>query len=174
MFCLALSMNDTELEQLYDTQACGLFHYFVSLTRSESDARDLLQEMFIKLAASRMDQVTNEKAWLWRMAHNLALDWWRRHRTRQDYEQRAEREQLKRFQEVADPDAGDLARWMNAAVSALPEEQRTVLQLKLFEDLTFEQVAEVQGIPLNTAASRYRYALDKIRTVLRPIYEELR
>lgn len=174
MFCLALSMNDTELEQLYDTQACGLFHYFVSLTRSESDARDLLQEMFIKLAASGMDQVTNEKAWLWRMAHNLALDWWRRHRTRQDYEQRAEREQLKRFQEVADPDAGDLVRWMNAAVSALPEEQRTVLQLKLFEDLTFEQVAEVQGIPLNTAASRYRYALDKIRTVLRPIYEELR
>ena len=53
------------------------------------------------------------------------------------------------------------------------DEQRTVAQLKLWEGLTFEEIAEAQDIPMNTAASRYRYALDKLRTLLRPIYGEL-
>ncbi len=47
------------------------------------------------------------------------------------------------------------------------------MQLKLWDGLTFEEIAEAQKIPLNTAASRYRYGLDKLRTLLRPIYEEL-
>jgi RNA polymerase sigma-70 factor (ECF subfamily) len=45
--------------------------------------------------------------------------------------------------------------------------------LKLWEGLTFEQIAEALDIPANTAASRYRYGLDKLRGLLRPIYEEL-
>jgi RNA polymerase sigma-70 factor (ECF subfamily) len=40
-------------------------------------------------------------------------------------------------------------------------------------DMTFEEIAETQGIPLNTAASRYRYAIDKLRTRLRPLYDEI-
>ena len=45
--------------------------------------------------------------------------------------------------------------------------------LKLWLDMTFEEIAETQGIPLNTAASRYRYAIDKLRTRLRPLYDEI-
>ena len=55
----------------------------------------------------------------------------------------------------------------------LPDEQRTIIQLKLWDGLTFEESAEAQGVPLNTAASRYRYGLEKLRTLLRPLYEEL-
>ena len=46
--------------------------------------------------------------------------------------------------------------------------------LKLWDGLTFEQIAAALDIPPNTAASRYRYALDKLRERLRPLYEELR
>ncbi|RYD24670.1 MAG: hypothetical protein EOP86_28320, partial [Verrucomicrobiaceae bacterium] len=51
---------------------------------------------------------------------------------------------------------------------ALPEEQRAVVHLKLWEDLTFARIAEVLGIPANTAASRYRYAMQKMRQALKP------
>ena len=62
---------------------------------------------------------------------------------------------------------------METALNELPAEQRTVAQLKLWDGLTFDEIARAQGIPLNTAASRYRYAIDKLRALLRPLYEEI-
>jgi len=59
------------------------------------------------------------------------------------------------------------------ALAELPEDQRAVVHLKLWDGLTFEQIAGALEIPLNTAASRYRYGLDKLRGRLRPLYEEL-
>ena len=70
-------------------------------------------------------------------------------------------------------DAALLARSFCEAMKTLPDAQRTILQLKLWDGLTFEEIAHAQGIPLNTAASRYRYALEKMRTLLRPLYEEM-
>jgi RNA polymerase sigma-70 factor (ECF subfamily) len=49
-----------------------------------------------------------------------------------------------------------------------------VVHLKLWDGLTFEQIAVALDIPLNTAASRYRYGLDKLRERLRPLYEEIK
>jgi RNA polymerase sigma-70 factor (ECF subfamily) len=48
-----------------------------------------------------------------------------------------------------------------------------VVHLKLWEELTFEEIAAALEIPPNTAASRYRYGLDKLRERLRPLYEEI-
>ncbi|HEY0548818.1 MAG TPA: sigma factor-like helix-turn-helix DNA-binding protein, partial [Verrucomicrobiae bacterium] len=56
----------------------------------------------------------------------------------------------------------------------LPTEQRAVAHLKLWEGLTFEVIAETLGISPNTAASRYRYAIDKLRERLRPLYDEIK
>ena len=47
------------------------------------------------------------------------------------------------------------------------------MHLKLWEDFTFAEIANALDIPPNTAASRYRYGIDKLQTLLRPIYEEL-
>ena len=49
-----------------------------------------------------------------------------------------------------------------------------MVHLKLWDGLTFEQIADALDIPLNTAASRYRYGLDKLREHLRPLYEEIK
>jgi RNA polymerase sigma-70 factor, ECF subfamily len=163
-----------ELERLYDAHASGLFHYLVTFTKTEADARDLLQDLFIKLA--RLDELSalqNEKAFIFRLAHNIAVDWLRRRKVRWDSEERLIRELDGRTQVAQDPDTGVLARHFATAMQSLPDEQRTVVQLKLWDGLTFEEIAQAQNIPLNTAASRYRYALDKLRALLRPIYEEL-
>jgi RNA polymerase sigma-70 factor (ECF subfamily) len=97
----------------------------------------------------------------------------RRRKTRWDSEERLLREVEDGLQTLPDPDALALARCFAQAMKSLPAEQRTIVQLKLWDGLTFEEIAEAQKIPLNTAASRYRYGLDKLRTLLRPIYEEL-
>ena len=56
----------------------------------------------------------------------------------------------------------------------MPPDQRAVVHLKLWERLTFEQIAAALDISQNTAASRYRYGLDKLRHRLRPLYEEMK
>lgn len=166
-------MKDHELERLYDAHASGLFHYLVNFTKTEADARDLLQELFIRLARGVKMDLQSEKAFLFRLAHNLAIDWLRRRKVRWDSEECLLAELDGAGRRDADPDAALLARGFADAMKTLPDEQRTVVQLKLWDGLTFEEIAETQGIPLNTAASRYRYALEKLRTLLRPLYEEL-
>jgi len=167
-------MNDRELERLYDAHASGLFHYLVTFTKTEADTRDLLQELFIKLARSNSAEVLqSEKAFIYRLAHNLAIDWLRRRKVRWDSEERLMRELDDGHQSTPDPDAALLMKSFAGAMQTLPDEQRTIVQLKLWDGLTFEEISQAQGIPLNTAASRYRYALEKLRTHLRPLYEEL-
>lgn len=160
------------LPELYDAHAAGLFHYFNSFTGREADAKDLLQELFMKLARQPVPAgVLNLRAWLLRLAHHHAIDWLRRHQVRRRAEEETPPEM---FAAQNDPDQAELAQRLTTALALLPLEQRSVAQLKLWDGLTFEEIAEVQGIPLNTAASRYRYALEKLRSELRPLYDELK
>jgi RNA polymerase sigma-70 factor (ECF subfamily) len=68
------------------------------------------------------------------------------------------------------PGEGDERRQdIEAALCRLPAEQREVLVLKIWQELTFEQIGEALEIPPNTAASRYRYALSNLRKHLEPL-----
>ena len=168
-------MAPVDIERLYDEHAQALFAFLLNFTRHEADTRDLLQELFIKLAKrpELLDGVRDERAFLLRLAHNLAIDLLRRHGTRKkNYEQLAG-EATALFAPTAAPDEGAFQVTLASALGELPAEQREVVHLKLWEGLTFEQISELLGIPLNTAASRYRYGLDKLRARLRPLYDEI-
>jgi len=160
----------SRLETLYDAHAAGVFHYLNGIVKSEADAKDLLQEFFIKLAARELPPLENERAYLLRIAHRMAIDWLRRHGARE----RAESAQLQAvFATPEDPDAAKLSREVESALHELPPEQRSIAELRLWHGLTFEQIAQAQQIPLNTAASRFRYALEKLRSLLQPLYDEI-
>ena len=163
------------LHQLYDEHSASLFGFVLNLTRSEADTRDVLQELFLKLA-SRPEQlavVRQPRAWLLRLAHNLAIDAMRRRAGRDHAIERAAAEPASLFASSTDPDESSFRDALATALADLPAEQRAVVHLKLWEDLTFAEIAEALDIPPNTAASRYRYGIDKLQTLLRPIYEEL-
>ena len=83
-------------------------------------------------------------------------------------------EMLAVFAPAADPDEAAFRAELSDALAELPPDQRAVVHLKLWEGLTFEAIAETLDLPPNTAASRYRYGLDKLRERLRPLYEELK
>jgi RNA polymerase sigma-70 factor (ECF subfamily) len=164
------------LEELYDQHANALFAFAFNLLRNESDARDVLQEIFIKVAQrpQLLANVTDTRAFLLRLAHNSSVDLIRRQSTRvRNYEELAQ-ECLELFADSANPDEQVFRQNLAAAMAELPPDQRAVVHLKLWERLTFDAIAETLDISQNTAASRYRYAIDKLRERLRPIYEEIK
>jgi len=165
-----------DLERLYDEHAQSLFAFLLNYTRNEADTRDLLQELFVKLARrpDLLSGVKNERAFLLRLSHNLAIDLMRRHGVRQRQYEQLNTEAADIFAPAAEPDERAFREMLTSALGELPPEQRSVAHLKLWEGLTFEHIAELLEIPLNTAASRYRYALDKLRERLRPLYDEIK
>ena len=169
-------MRGLELERLYDGHAQPLYAFLLNLTRDEADTHDLLQDIFVKLARDPdlLAGVRDERAFLIRLAHNAAIDLMRRRGTRDKTREQFTAENISPFAPGADPDEQTFRAALARALAELPEEQRAVVHLKLLEWLTFEEIAGALDIPLNTAASRYRYGLDKLRERLRPIYEEMK
>lgn len=165
-----------DLERLYDAHAPALFAFALSLTHRDADSRDLLQDLFVKLARhpALLDGVDDERACLLRWMRNAAVDLFRRRQSREHLGETLAEQTTSPFAPAPDPDDQAFRNALTEALFELPEEQRTLLQLKLWEGMTFDAIAKVLGIPLNTAASRYRYGLDKLRHRLRPLYEELR
>lgn len=168
-----------QLERIYDTYADLLFQYFRARTRSQDYARELLQDLFAKLADNCSDSgipenVQNEKAWIFAIARNLMIDRIRRRETRQRFtaEFGNEISHTNLFADASDPDTTQLREGLSAALLDLPEPQRVVVYLKLVAGMTFEEIATAEAISANTAVSRYRYATDKLQAALRPVYNE--
>jgi RNA polymerase sigma-70 factor, ECF subfamily len=168
--------REPELRRLYDEHAQSLYAFLLNFTRDEFDTHDLLQEIFVKLARNPelLDDVRDERAFLIRLAHNAAIDLIRRRGTRERAREDLTAEASSPFAPVHDPDEQIFRAELSRALAGLPLDQRAVVHLKLWEGLTFEQIAAALDIPQNTAASRYRYGLDKLRERLRPLYEEMK
>ena len=165
-----------DLERIYDAHAPALFAFLLNLTRQEATTRDLLQEVFLKLARQPelLSVARDERAFLLRLAHNAAIDSFRRQSSREHHHDVFGAERIELFAHAADPDEAEFRQQLSVALGDLPPDQRAVVHLKLWEGLTFDTIAELLDIPLNTAASRYRYGLDKLRERLRPLYDEIK
>jgi RNA polymerase sigma-70 factor (ECF subfamily) len=165
-----------DIARLYDEHAQPLHAFLLNFTRDEADTRDLLQELFVKLARTPdlLDGIREERAFLIRLAHNAAIDLMRRRGTRDKTKENFAAERISPFAPTNDPDEKVFRENLTTALGELPEEQRAVVHLKLWGGLTFEEIAAALEIPPNTAASRFRYGLDKLRGRLRPLYEEIK
>lgn len=168
-------MTATELERIHDEHVAAMFRHGLVVLRDEAATRDVLQDIFLKLAEGKVDlrAIENERSYLLKMVHHAALDLIRRRQVRQDHVKQQSGGGVPLFEIQQDPDREAYRQRMEEALATLPDEQRVVIVLKLWQERTFEEISEICSIPLNTAASRYRYGLDKIRALLRPLYEEL-
>jgi RNA polymerase sigma-70 factor, ECF subfamily len=164
-----------DLQRLYDQHGPALFSFVLNLTRREADACDLVQEIFRKLAErpDLLRGVIHERSFLLRMAHNLTVDLIRRRSTRERTCEAIAGESIRLFLPAADPDHELFRAQLTEALAQLPPDQRAVVHLKLWEELTFDEIARALEIPANTAASRYRYGIDKLRGLLRPLFNEI-
>ena len=145
-------MEATELGALYDAWASRLLAYMMTITRDRTKAEDALHNLFVKLAAGRPD-LRDPSVYLFRAARNEAIRLSRR---------RLEKP-LADLEILAAPSE---SAGLRDALDRLPSDQLDVVVLHVFEGLTFREAAEILGIPQDTAASRYRYALEKLRELI--------
>lgn len=144
---------------IYRTYADRLVQYAVhSFRLSCDDAEDAVHETFLPWVQNpaKMREVKNLRAYLFTSLRNASL-------------KRTGTAQCSAMSESIVADKGpDLLLQADVAValSKLPEEQRETVYLKIWGDLTFAEIAELQNISLQTAASRYRYSLAKLKEIL--------
>jgi len=132
-----------------------------------ADAEDVVQEAFVRFWRHQRGLGGQPAALLLTSVRRAACDLARRDLRRARREEQSDggpggNEPL--FAPWSDGD--DRRAFIEAALRRLPEEQREVLALKIWGELTFEQIAAQLDIPANTAASRYRYALSALRNEL--------
>jgi RNA polymerase sigma-70 factor (ECF subfamily) len=157
--------REDALAELYDRFADSLFQVAQILLGSRQDAEDAVQEVFVGLVRvrQRLPEVEDIKAYVF-----TAL---RRAAARVAAARKVERPlPPDEMEQVSAPQPQGLATEssvrLERALRSLPPDQREVIALKVDGGLTFAEIAAVLGIRPNTAASRYRYALQKLRLAL--------
>jgi RNA polymerase sigma-70 factor (ECF subfamily) len=129
---------------LYRDHAPALFRFLIRLTGNEADTRDVLQEIFVRLAKSPrlLDGVAAPRSYLFRMAHRLVIDRHRREKTRQHYDNRVyqERDSFVHPEPLAEDDAW-MQKTLASSLEMLPPEQKAVVVLKVWEEMTFAEIA---------------------------------
>jgi RNA polymerase sigma-70 factor, ECF subfamily len=142
----------------------GLYRHALMILADTSLAEDAVQQAFTRLLArGRVDDVASVRAFLRVVVRNEAY---------RLLAQRRPTEPLERAEaHLLDPVADATERLeehvqLEQAMRQLSPEQREIVHLKVYDQLTFAQIAELLGIPLNTAASRYRYATARLRELL--------
>lgn len=157
--------REDALAAAYDLFAQRLVAAAWGMLGSREEAEDAVQEVFLNLVRSRsaLADVENLQGYLFTALRHAAMRRWngrKRERASAD---------LGAAEDLAAPEAARAERSarLERALQALPPEQRAVVALKIDGGLTFAEIAAVLGTSLNTAASRYRYALEKLRERLK-------
>jgi len=163
----ALERGDPKaLELIWDAFAVEMLACAQNALGSRQDAEDALHELFIRVARSRhaVAKAGNIRAYLYAMTRNIAFETLRRKGKESPMDDEAEN---RLPWQAPESDAASLQADLQAAMGALPEEQRTVVAMKVNDEMQFHEIAEALAISQGTAASRFRYAIAKMRKFLK-------
>jgi len=143
----------------------GLLLFARHWVHSAADAEDIVQEAFVRFW--RRNQNLANRGLLYAMVRSIALDLIRKdtRRARREAVAVSENEQSVEPQFQLEDES---QRTLAVALDGLPKDQREVLVMKIWNDLTFAEIGEALGVSQNTAASRYRYGLAALRKTLPP------
>lgn len=165
LFSRIATGDEAALDQIFELSARTLYGLALWRTASVEDARDVVQDVFVRVAEHRRDlpAVRDPRSWLLAVTHRLAIDLTRRRKVRRA----SSLEDVALLSVVSD----GAERSMDQSLATrllleLPPTQRDAIYLHLFADLTFAAVGDVVGVPTFTAASRYRRGIRKLRRLM--------
>jgi RNA polymerase sigma-70 factor (ECF subfamily) len=141
--------------EIYSREAPALYSYLLAQGCPFSEAEDRIHEVFTA-ALSAGTRVANPRAYLFRAVRNAMARAAQR------------RTPMSELPDIVDPGPAPAeGEAVNTALSALPGEQREVVVLRIWHGMGFREIGEALDIPRDTAASRWRYGIEKLRTLLR-------
>ncbi len=150
-------------EEMVKAYSVRLYWQIRHIVLTHEDANDVLQNTFLK-AWSNLDNFRGEaklSTWLYRIAVNESLTFLQKKRDAADFDTEAEAVSVLESDPYFDGDETD--RQLQAAVALLPEKQRTVFNMKYFQEMKYEEISEILNTSVGALKASYHFAVDKIQ-----------
>lgn len=167
--------DESALSTLIKRHQSKIYGFIYSKVSDRDVADDIFQDTFIKVIRTLKSNSYNEEGkflpWVMRIAHNLVVDHFRRNKKMPMYR---ETEEFSIFSIMTDNAPNVESRIITEQVEndlmriidELPADQKEVLQMRIYQDLSFKEIADLTGVSINTALGRMRYALMNMRKVI--------
>lgn len=170
-----LDGSEYALEQLINRHQLQIFNFINSKINDRHTSEDLFQDTFIKVIRTLKSGAYNEEGkflpWVMRIAHNLVIDHFRKSNRIPTV---GNKEDFDIFQFISDksPNAEStlvqeqVLKDLQKLIQELPEDQKEVLIMRLYRDMSFKEIAENTNVSINTALGRMRYAIINLRKLI--------
>jgi RNA polymerase sigma factor (sigma-70 family) len=172
---LYLAGQESAFALLLERHRNRVYTTILLIVRDEDVAEDLLQDTFIKaihtLKGGRYNEEGKFSPWITRVAHNLAIDYFRRHKSvrHRSIDEAgylantltAVEEDLEKMEEILAIE--ETHSRLRQLIQELPAAQKEVLLMRHYGDMSFQEIADATGVSVNTALGRMRYALNNLR-----------
>ncbi|MDC6351640.1 sigma-70 family RNA polymerase sigma factor [Zeaxanthinibacter sp. PT1] len=167
--------DEKALELLLKKHNQRIVSFIYSKVRDRDIAEDIFQDTFIKVIRTLKKGSYSEEGkflpWVMRIAHNLIIDHFRRNKKMPKYQGNKE---FDIFSILSDGELNVERRLikdqiesdLTILVEQLPEDQKEVLTMRIYKDMSFKEIADITGVSINTALGRMRYALINIRKMV--------
>lgn len=171
-----LQGNKSAISALIEKYNRRVRDYIRMMVGDADVAADIAQETFIKavrvIDEGRYTDSGKFQSWIMRIAHNKALDYFRSQKNNNSVSESSAGYNVLGTMKYADKSVEDsmisdqISADIRALVELLPDEQREVVMLRYYSDLSFKEIAEQTGVSINTALGRMRYALINLRKMI--------
>jgi RNA polymerase sigma-70 factor (ECF subfamily) len=171
--------NEKAFEVLLARHKDKIYRFIYMKLRNQELANDVFQETFVKIIKTLKVGSYNEEGkflpWAMRIAHNLVIDHFRKSsKVRMISESSSNYDDFNIFSTLSQTDKNmeqsmshdELEKQMVELIDYLPETQRAILKMRIFQDMSFKDIAESEDISINTALGRMRYALINLRKMI--------
>ncbi|MCG9791015.1 RNA polymerase sigma factor [Flavobacterium algicola] len=167
--------NEKALEILIKRHQSRIYGFIYSKIADADISNDIFQDTFIKVIKTLKNDSYNEEGkflpWVMRIAHNLIIDHFRRNKKMPMFR---ETESFSIFSIMSDDSPNIESQIISEQVEddvrrlleELPQDQKEVLLMRMYQDMSFKEIAEVTGVSINTSLGRMRYALLNLRKVI--------
>ena len=171
-----LNGNEIALEYIINKHQQKIFNFIYSKVHDRDISEDIFQETFIKVIKTLKNGVYNEEGkflpWVMRISHNLVIDFFRKNNRIKTINSK---EDIDIFQFISDgsPNAesvlinDQIIKDIQKLIQELPDDQKEVLIMRLYRDMSFKEIAENTKVSINTALGRMRYAIINLRKLIK-------
>ena len=167
--------DESSLEKLIRKHKSRIYNFIFSKVLNRDNAEDIFQDTFIKVIKKLKRGFYNEEGkvlpWIMRIAHNLVIDHFRRNNRIPKFESNNDYDI---FQNLSDSSLNaeksiikdQVSSDLQVLVEELPSDQKDVVIMRLYRDMSFKEIAENTGVSINTALGRMRYAIINLRKMI--------